>query len=76
VDKAEVNFKSFRSLRNAFDVNRGSLSEMTLSGSPNLLYRLSNSSCPVPSAVTVLLHGMKIAPLLSPWSTMTKIQYS
>jgi hypothetical protein len=65
--------KSFRSSRNVFEANWGSRSEMILSGSPDLLYRLS-SSLAVPSAVIVLLQGMRITPLLRAWSTTTKIE--
>ena len=59
---------------NAFDANCGPRSEMILSGSPNLLYKLSSKSLAVPSAVIVLSHGMRITPLLRPWSTTTKIE--
>ena len=49
---------------------------MILSGSPNCLYKFSNNSQPVSSAVIVFLQGVKITPLVSPWSTMTKIESS
>ena len=47
---------------------------MILSGKLNLLYRLSSNNLAVPSAVIVLLHGMRITPLVSPWSTTTRIE--
>ena len=47
---------------------------MILSGNPNLLYKLSSKSFAVSLAVTVLLHGIRITPLLSPWSTTTKME--
>ena len=59
---------------NAFDTNWGPQSEMILSGYPNLLYKLLSKSFAMSSAVTVLLHGMRITPLLSPWSTTTKME--
>ena len=58
---------------NDFEVNCGPQSEIILSGSPNLLYKLSSKSFAVPSAVIILLHGMGITTLLRPWST-TKIE--
>ena len=55
-------------------MNWGPWSDMILSGSPNHLYRFSNNSLPVSSAVIVLLQGVKITPLVSPWSATTKIE--
>ena len=45
---------------------------MILSGSPNLLYKLSQSNFLVSSAIRVLWQGMRITPFKSPWSTTTK----
>ena len=61
-------------MTNAFDANWGPQSEMILSGNLNLLYKLSSKSLAVSLAVTVLLHGMRIPPLLRPWSTTTKME--
>ena len=47
---------------------------MILSGSPNRLYKFSNSNRAVSSDVRVLLQGTKITPFERPWSTMTKIE--
>ena len=47
---------------------------MILSGSPNLLYKFLNKSWAIPSAVIILLHGMRITPFVSPWSTTTNIE--
>ena len=74
VDRADLIPSNFRSSINAFDENCGPRSEIILSGSLNLLYRLLSNNCPVCSALVVLLHGMRITPLLRPWSTMTKIE--
>ena len=59
---------------NAFDANCGPRSDMSLSGSPNLFYRLLSKSFSVPSAVIVLLKGRRITPLLRPWYTTTRIE--
>ena len=66
--------RSFSNSTNDFEANCGPRSEIILSGSPNLLYKLSSKSFAVPSAVIVLLHGMRITPLLRPWSTMNKME--
>ena len=55
-------------------MNWGPQSEMILSGNPNLLYKLLSKSFAMSLAVTVLLHGMRVTPLLSPWSTTTKME--
>ena len=54
--------------------NLGSLSEIILSGSPNLLKRLSRKSTAVPFQVIVLAQGHKITPFERPRSTMTRIE--
>ena len=71
---AQLTPKSFKSSTNTFDVNCGPRSEMILSGKPNLLYRFSSNNLAVPSAVIVLSHGMRITPLVRPWSTTTRIE--
>src|ERR1700735_2969036 len=53
------------------EANCGPLSDMILSGNPNLLERLARSNRPVSSAVKVLLQGIRITPFESPWSTTT-----
>ena len=47
---------------------------MILSGSPNRLYKFSNSNQAVSSDVRVLLQGTKITPFKRPRSTTTKIE--
>ena len=74
MDSANFTPRSFTSSTNALDVNCGPLLDMILSGNPNLLYKLLSKSSAVPLAVIVLLHGMRITPLLSPWSTMTNME--
>ena len=74
MDKEDVTFKSFRSSWKALAANRGSLSEIILSGSPSLLNKLSQRSLAMPSQVMVFAQGDKITPLLRPWSTTTKIE--
>ena len=69
---ADLILSSFRI--NAFDANCGPRSKIILSGSPNLLYKFSSRSFAVPSAVIFLLQGIRITPLLRPWSTTTKIE--
>ena len=56
------------------EANWGPQSDMILSGIPNHLYIFSNNSLPVSPAVIVLLQGVKITPLVSPWSTTTNIE--
>ena len=56
------------------EANWGPQSDIILSSSPNHLYRFSNNNLPVSSAVIVLLQGVKITPLVIPWSTMTNIE--
>src|SRR5271168_1047460 len=67
-------FSNFSSSWKACAANWGPLSEIILSGSPNLLYKLSKSSCAAPSAVKVFAQGIKITPFERPWSTTTKIK--
>jgi hypothetical protein len=67
-------FNNFSSSWNAWAANLGSLSEMILSGSPNLLKRLSHKSVAVPSHVIVFVQGHKIIPFERPWSTKTRIE--
>ena len=74
VDRADFIPTSFNSSMNDFEVNCGPRSEIILSGSPNLLYKLSSRSFAVSSALIVLLHGRRITPLLRPWSTTTRIE--
>jgi len=74
VDNADLTFKSLSNSLKELEVNCGPLSEIILSGSPNHLYRFSSKNLPVSSAVIVLLHGMRITPFVSAWSTMTKIE--
>ena len=62
MDSADLIPRSFSNSTNAFDVTCGPWSEMILSGMLNLLYRLSSNNLVVPSAVIVLLHGMRITP--------------
>ena len=70
----EVIPNSFSSSTKDLEANWGPQSEIILSGSPNHLYRFSNNSLPVSSAVIVLLQGVKITLLVSPWSTTTRIE--
>ena len=74
MDNADLTPRSYSISTNAFDANCGPRSEMILSGKPNLLYKFLSSNLAVPLAVIVLLHGMRITPLVSPWSTMTRIE--
>ena len=74
LDNADLIPRSFNSSMNDFDANCSPRSEVILSGSPNLLYKLSSKSFAVPSAVIILLHGRRITPLLRLWSTTTKIE--
>ena len=74
MDRTDLIPSSFRSSINTFDANCGPRSEIILSGSPNLLYKFSSRSLAVPSMVIILLHGIRITPLLRPWSTTTKIE--
>ena len=55
-------------------MNRGSQSEMTLSGIPNLQKRLSIRSVVIPSEVTSFVIGINIIPFVRPWSTTDKIE--
>ena len=70
----DLMFSSFKSSWNARAANRGSLSEIILSGNPNLLKRLSRKSIAVPSQVNVLAQGHKIIPFERPRSTTTRIE--
>ena len=55
-------------------MNRGSRSEMTLSGIPNLRKRLSIRSVAIPSEITPFVIGISIIPFVRPWSTTDKIE--
>ena len=55
-------------------MNRGSQSEMTLSGIPNLRKRLSIRSVAIPSEITPFVIGISIIPFVRPWSTTDKIE--
>ena len=55
-------------------MNRGSRSEMTLLGIPNLQKRLSFRSVAIPSEVTPFVVGINIIPFVRPWSTTDKIE--
>ena len=74
MDNADLTFKSLSNSLKELEVNCGPLSEIILSGNPNHLYRFSSKNLPVSSAVIVLLHGIRITPFVSAWSTMTKIE--
>jgi hypothetical protein len=61
---------------NAFakcDVNRGSLSEITLVGNPNHRYTCSMYNWATSSPVMLVRQGMKTAALVHPWSTMVRM---
>src|SRR6266436_10034642 len=61
---------------NAFpkwEVKRGSLSLITLVGSPNHRYTLSRYNWAIPGPVIVVLQGRKIAPREHPWSTIVRM---
>ena len=70
----EVIPNNFSSLTKDLEVNWGPQSEIILSGNLNRLYKFSSNSQPVFSVVIVFLQGVKITPLVSPWSTTTKIE--
>ena len=70
----EQMFRSFKSYWNACAANLGSLSEIILSGSPNLLKRLSRRSMAAPTQVSVFAQGHKITPFERPQSTTTRIE--
>ena len=70
----EVIPNNFSSSTKDLEANWGPQSEIILSGNPNRLYKFSSNSQPVSLAVIVFLQGVKITPLVSPWSTMTKIE--
>ena len=55
-------------------INRGSRSEMTLSGIPDLRKRLSIRSVAIPSKVTLFVVSISIIPFVRPWSTTDKIE--
>ena len=55
------------------DVNRGSLSLMTLLGMPNHRVTLSKYSWATPALVIVVLQGRKIAAREHPWSTIVRM---
>jgi hypothetical protein len=74
VVRFDLIFNSFNSSWNALAANLGSLSEIILSSSPNLLKRLSRRSVALPSHVIVFIQGHKITPFERPRSTMTRIE--
>ena len=74
MDNSDLTFKSLSNSLKELEANCGPLSEIILSGSPNSLYRFSSKNLPVSSAVIVLLHGMRITPFVSAWSTTNKIE--
>ena len=74
VDRDNLTPNSFRSSIKAFDANWGPQSDMILSGSPKRLYRFSNNSCAVSSAVIVFEHGIRIIPFVNPWSTTMRME--
>ena len=49
-------------------------SDMILSSNPNHLYRFSNNNCAVFSAMIVFEQGMRIIPLVSLWSIITRME--
>ena len=53
------------------EANWGPLSEIKVLWRPNRLKTWSKKSFATPMALMVLLQGMRITPLLSPWSTTT-----
>ena len=64
VDKDDLIPNNLRSSTKAFDANWGPRSDIILSGSPKCLYKFSNYSCAVPSAMIVFKHGIRIIPSL------------
>ena len=74
MDNADRIPNSFSSSTNDFEANCGPLSDIILSGNPNHLYKFSNRYLAVSSAVIVFEQGMRITPLVRPWSTTTKIE--
>ena len=55
-------------------INRGSWSEMTLSGIPNLWKRLFIRSVAIPSEITPFVVSISIIPFVRLWSTTDKIE--
>jgi hypothetical protein len=74
VVRFELIFNSFNSSWNAWAANLGSLSEIILSGNPNLLKKLSHKSVAVFSHVIVFAQGHKITPFKRLQSTTTRIE--
>jgi hypothetical protein len=74
VVRFDLIFNSFNSSWNAWAANLGSLSEIILSGSPNLLKRLLHRSVTVPFHVIVFAQGHKITPFKRPRSTTARIE--
>ena len=58
----EVIPNSFSNLTKDLEANWGPQSEIILSSNLNRLYKFSNNSQPVSSAVIVFLQGVKITP--------------
>ena len=74
MDNDDLTPNSLRSSIKAFDANWGPQSDMILSGSLKRLYRFSNNSCAVSSAVIVFEHGIRIIPFVNPWLTTTRME--
>ena len=74
VDNDDLTPSNFRSSLKAIEANWGPQSDINLSGNPNRLYRFSNSSWPVSSAVIVFEQEIRIIPFVSPWSIITKME--
>jgi hypothetical protein len=55
-------------------INWGSRSEMILLGRANRVRKCRKRRSPTPSAESVLEQGMRITPLVRPWSTMTRME--
>src|SRR6202789_2253230 len=62
-----------QSAREKCEVKRGSLSEITLVGSPNHRYTCSRYSCATPSPVMVVEQGRNTAALEHPWSMIVRM---
>ena len=55
-------------------MNRGSQSEMILLGIPNHGTRCFKYSCATPGLSIVLQHGINLAALEQPWSTIVRME--
>jgi hypothetical protein len=74
MDKVFLYPRSFPSSIVNFDANWGPRSEMSFSGSPNLVKTHSRKRSATPSVVIVLLQGERITPFVRLWSTTTIIE--